>query len=291
MTREAGSFPPPARLSRAIAAPSTRRRADSGRPAIRAASPRQVDPGRDSSGPRRALQRRPGDDRPHRPLRAAFRDRPGMSSAGMRVGPMAISTAAKQLLVEHDVCVAAASNRSRCADPEMRLGADPELVAMQKLYIHERNTAEVSPRYSIGRDRHVPMLSSRSRAPRRCVGKFDDEILPVTATWRQGREWRGLDEGGHAHQRLGTAPRRRSRPHRLQPVSALREIPSGNAIRSPRRLGCVIMGPGSMPGGPLPPAAMSHGSRHRPTRWHRPGLSPSPNCSPFGLMSTISPVE
>src|SRR3546814_13642371 len=70
--------------------------------------------------------------------------------------------------------------------PEMRLGADPELVAMHKdVYMPMIGTAEVvAKRYGIARDRQdaYALQSQQRTAAAQQAGRFDDEIIPVTAT-------------------------------------------------------------------------------------------------------------
>src|SRR5213083_2400359 len=83
---------------------------------------------------------------------------PGMSiDRQCASGLMAIATAAKQVIVDRmDVCVAGGvESISMVQTPEMRLGADPELLAMHKdVYMPMIGTAEVvAKRYGIGRDR------------------------------------------------------------------------------------------------------------------------------------------
>src|ERR1044072_1447370 len=82
---------------------------------------------------------------------------PGMSSdRHCASGRMAIATAAKQVIVDRmDVCVAGGvESISMVQTPEMRLGADPELVAMHKdVYMPMIGTAEVvGRRYDVVRE-------------------------------------------------------------------------------------------------------------------------------------------
>jgi len=114
---------------------------------------------------------------------------PGMSiDRQCASGLMAIATAAKQVIVDRmDVCVAGGvESISMVQTPEMRLGADPELVAMHKdVYMPMIGTAEVvGRRYSIARDRQdaYALQSQQRTAAAQAAGKFDDEIIPVTAT-------------------------------------------------------------------------------------------------------------
>ena len=114
---------------------------------------------------------------------------PGMSiDRQCASGLMAIATAAKQVIVDRmDVCVAGGvESISMVQTAEMRLGADPELVAMHKdVYMPMIGTAEiVARRYNIGRDRQdaYALQSQQRTAAAQAAGKFDDEIVPVTAT-------------------------------------------------------------------------------------------------------------
>jgi acetyl-CoA C-acetyltransferase len=114
---------------------------------------------------------------------------PGMSiDRQCASGLMAIATAAKQVIVDRmDVCVAGGvESISMVQTAEMRLGDDPELVAMHKdVYMPMIGTAEVvGKRYSIGRDRQdaYALQSQQRTAAAQATGKFDDEIVPVTAT-------------------------------------------------------------------------------------------------------------
>src|ERR1044072_1262721 len=114
---------------------------------------------------------------------------PGMSiDRQCASGLMAIATAAKQVIVDRmDVCVAGGvESISMVQTPEMRLGADPELVARHKdVYMPMIGTAEVvGRRYDVGRDRQdaYALQSQQRTAAAQAAGRFDDEIVPVTAT-------------------------------------------------------------------------------------------------------------
>ena len=67
----------------------------------------------------------------------------------------------------------------------MRLGADPELLAMHKdVYMPMIGTAEVvGKRYGISRERQddYALQSQQRTAAAQAAGRFDDEIVPVTA--------------------------------------------------------------------------------------------------------------
>ena len=114
---------------------------------------------------------------------------PGMSiDRQCASGLMAIATAAKQVIVDRmQVCVAGGvESISMVQTAEMRLGADPELVAMHKdVYMPMIGTAEiVGRRYNIARDRQdsYALQSQQRTAAAQAAGRFDDEIVPVTAT-------------------------------------------------------------------------------------------------------------
>jgi acetyl-CoA acetyltransferase family protein len=72
--------------------------------------------------------------------------------------------------------------------PELRLGADPELVAMHKdVYMPMLQTAEtVAARYGIGRERQdaYSLISQQRTAAAQAAGRFDDEIVPVTTVMK-----------------------------------------------------------------------------------------------------------
>ena len=103
-------------------------------------------------------------------------------------GLMAIATAAKQVIVDRmDVCVAGGvESISMVQTPEMRLGPDMELLAMHKdVYMPMIGTAEtVAKRYGVSRDAQdeYALRSQQRTAAAQAAGKFDDEIVPVTAT-------------------------------------------------------------------------------------------------------------
>jgi acetyl-CoA C-acetyltransferase len=114
---------------------------------------------------------------------------PGMSiDRQCASGLMAIATAAKQVIVDRmDVCVAGGvESISMVQTAEMRLGGDPELIAMHKdVYMPMIGTAEVvARRYKIGRDRQdaYALQSQQRTVAAQAAGKFDDEIVQVTAT-------------------------------------------------------------------------------------------------------------
>jgi acetyl-CoA C-acetyltransferase len=124
---------------------------------------------------------------------AALRAGLPVTVAGMSIdrqcasGLMAIATAAKQVIVDRmDVCVAGGvESISLVQTPEMRLGPDPELLSMHNgVYMPMINTAEVvGKRYSVSRDRQdeYALRSQQRTAAAQASGKFDDEIITVTA--------------------------------------------------------------------------------------------------------------
>ena len=102
-------------------------------------------------------------------------------------GLMAIATAAKQVIVDRmDICVAGGvESISLVQTPEMRLGSDPELLSMHNgVYMPMIQTAEVvGKRYTVDRERQdqYALRSQQRTAAGQAEGKFDDEIIPVTA--------------------------------------------------------------------------------------------------------------
>jgi acetyl-CoA C-acetyltransferase len=125
---------------------------------------------------------------------AALRAGLGVGVAGMSIdrqcasGLMAIATAAKQVIVDRmDVCVAGGvESISLVQTGEMRVGPDPELLAMHNgVYMPMIDTAEVvGNRYGISRERcdEYALQSQQRTAAAQANGIFADEIVPVTAT-------------------------------------------------------------------------------------------------------------
>ena len=125
---------------------------------------------------------------------AALRAGLGVGVAGMTLdrqcasGLMTIATAAKQIIVDRmDVCVAVGvESVSLVQTGEMRVGADPELMAMHNgVYMPMIDTAEVvGNRYSVSRERcdEYALQSQQRTAAAQAAGIFADEIIPVTAT-------------------------------------------------------------------------------------------------------------
>jgi len=103
-------------------------------------------------------------------------------------GLMAIATAAKQITVDRmDVAIGGGvESISLVQTPQMRVAPDPELLAMHKnIYMPMLQTAEVvAKRYGISRDAadEYGLRSQQRTAAAQSQGKFDAEIVPVTAT-------------------------------------------------------------------------------------------------------------
>ncbi|KQN06412.1 acetyl-CoA C-acyltransferase [Sphingomonas sp. Leaf25] len=103
-------------------------------------------------------------------------------------GLMAIATAAKQVVHDRmDICVAGGvESISLVQTPQMRVAFDPELVAMHgDIYMPMLQTAEiVAQRYGISRDRQdeYALRSQQRTAEAQANGRFDAELIPVTAT-------------------------------------------------------------------------------------------------------------
>ncbi|MBN8847575.1 MULTISPECIES: acetyl-CoA C-acyltransferase [unclassified Sphingomonas] len=102
-------------------------------------------------------------------------------------GLMAIATAAKEIMVDNmDVAIGGGvESISIVQTPQMRVQPDPELVAMHKdIYMPMLQTAEVvAKRYGISRDAQdeYALQSQQRTAAAQAAGKFDDEIVAVTA--------------------------------------------------------------------------------------------------------------
>ena len=103
-------------------------------------------------------------------------------------GLMAISTAAKQIIVDNmDIVVGGGQDSiSMVQTPEMRVAPDHSLIAMHKdVYMPMLGTAEtVAKRYNISREAQdeYALQSQMRTAAGQEAGKFDDEIVPVTTT-------------------------------------------------------------------------------------------------------------
>src|SRR3569833_2985161 len=124
---------------------------------------------------------------------AALRAGLPVTVAGMSIdrqcssGLMTIATAAKQVIVDRmDVVVAGGvESISLVQTGELRLGPDPELLAMHNgVYMPMIDTAEVvGQRDGICRERcdEYALRSQQRTAEAQRAGKFDDEIIPVAA--------------------------------------------------------------------------------------------------------------
>ena len=105
-------------------------------------------------------------------------------------GLMTVATAAKQVIVDRmDAIVASGvESISLVQTAELRVDADPDLVAMHPdAYMPMLETAEVvAGRYGIGRDRSdaYALRSQQRTAAAQLAGRFDAEIVPVTATMK-----------------------------------------------------------------------------------------------------------
>jgi acetyl-CoA C-acetyltransferase len=125
---------------------------------------------------------------------AALRAGLPVTVAGMSIdrqcasGLMAIATAAKQVIVDRMPVVVAGGveSISMVQTAEMRLGGDPELIAMHKnVYMPMIGTAEVvAKRYGISRTAmdEYALQSQQRTAAAQAAGKFDDEIVACDAT-------------------------------------------------------------------------------------------------------------
>jgi len=117
-----------------------------------------------------------------------------VSVAGMSLdrqcasGLMAIATAAKEIMVDNmDIAIGGGvESISMVQTSEMRIGPDPELIAMHPaIYMSMLQTAQVvTERYGISREAQdeYALQSQQRTAAAQAAGLFDDEIIPVTAT-------------------------------------------------------------------------------------------------------------
>jgi acetyl-CoA C-acetyltransferase len=103
-------------------------------------------------------------------------------------GLMAISTAAKQIIVDNmDIVVGGGQDSiSMVQTPEMRVSPDRSLIAMHKdVYMPMLGTAEtVAKRYNISRDAQdeYAYQSQMRTAQAQAEGRLDAEVVPVTVT-------------------------------------------------------------------------------------------------------------
>jgi acetyl-CoA acetyltransferase family protein len=102
-------------------------------------------------------------------------------------GVMSIATAAKQIIIDGmQICVGGGVDSiSMVQNDKMRVGSDPSLVAMHpNIHMPMLQTAEVvAKRYNVSRDRQdeYGYQSQMRTAAAQAAGKFDDEIVPMTA--------------------------------------------------------------------------------------------------------------
>ncbi len=103
-------------------------------------------------------------------------------------GLMAIATAAKQVIVDRmDIVLAGGvESISMVQTGDLRVDMDPELLALHEdMYMPMIDTAEVvAKRYGIDRERQdaYALESQRRTAQAQQAGRFDDEIVPMSAT-------------------------------------------------------------------------------------------------------------
>ena len=101
-------------------------------------------------------------------------------------GLMSIATAAKQVITDRMQIVAAGGQESisLVQTPEMRVAADPELVAMHNaVYMPMLQTAQtVADRYNVSREAQdeYGLQSQQRTAAAQEAGLFDDEIVSVS---------------------------------------------------------------------------------------------------------------
>ncbi|MBD8545867.1 acetyl-CoA C-acyltransferase [Sphingomonas sp. CFBP 8760] len=103
-------------------------------------------------------------------------------------GLMAIATAAKEIVVDGmEIAIGGGVDSiSLVQTPKMNIAPDSELLAMHRnIYMPMLQTAEVvAKRYGITRDQmdEYSLRSQQRTAAAQTAGRFDDEIVPVTAT-------------------------------------------------------------------------------------------------------------
>ena len=190
---------------------------------------------------------------------AALRAGLGVGVAGLSIdrqcasGLVAIATAAKQVIVDRmDVCVAGGvESVSLVQTGEMRVGADPDLLAMHNgVYMPMIDTAEVvGNRYGISRERcdEYAFQSQQRTAAAQANGIFADEIIAVTT--KMGVK--DKETGAISFQEVTIDKDEGNRPQttladlqKLQPVrgSPVNIITAGNASQlSDGASACVIM--------------------------------------------------
>jgi acetyl-CoA C-acetyltransferase len=166
-------------------------------------------------------------------------------------GLMSIATAAKQVIVDRMDAVVAAGveSISLVQGPELRTGVDPELIALhQDMYMPMLQTAEtVARRYGVSRERQdaYAYQSQVRTAAAQAAGRFDAEMIPVTATMKLVDKTTGevsaktvtlaKDEGNRPETTLAGLAQ-------LKPVVEGGSITAGNASQlSDGAAACVVM--------------------------------------------------
>lgn len=166
-------------------------------------------------------------------------------------GLMAIATAAKQIVTDRmDVTIGGGlESISLIQTPEMRAAVDPALQARHPdVYMPMLQTAEVvGARYGVSRDAcdDYALQSQQRTAAAQAAGKFDDEIIAVTATMQQvDKATKAVsevqvtlskDEGNRPETTLDTL-------QSLKPVIADGIVTAGNASQlSDGSSACVLM--------------------------------------------------
>ncbi|WP_159587236.1 acetyl-CoA C-acyltransferase [Chelativorans xinjiangense] len=166
-------------------------------------------------------------------------------------GLMAIATAAKQVVVDRMdvVLVGGVESISTVQTKELRVDMDPELVAMQDdMFMPMIDTAEVvAARYGIGRDLQdaYALQSQRRTADAQKAGRYQEEVVPVTATMIMVDKATGevserevtlsRDEGNRPETTLGGLAA-------LKPVREGGVVTAGNASQlSDGASACVVM--------------------------------------------------
>jgi len=164
---------------------------------------------------------------------------------------MTIATAAKQIIVDRmDVVLAGGVESISLVQTErLRIDPDPELAAMHDdAYMPMLDTAEVvARRYGIGRDEQdaYSLLSQKRTADAQLAGRFDDEIIPVTAV----KAVADKSTGDISHQEVTIARDEGNRPETdlaglaaLKPVRPDGVVTAGNASQlSDGASICVLM--------------------------------------------------
>jgi acetyl-CoA C-acetyltransferase len=134
--------------------------------------------------------------------------------------------------------------------PELRVGPDPELLSLHNgVYMPMINTAEVvGKRYSVSRERQdaYALRSQQRTAAAQAEGRFDDEIIPVTAKMMV----KNKETGETSMKEVTLAKDEGNRPQttiedlaKLQPVMGPEAfITAGNASQlSDGASACVVM--------------------------------------------------